>query len=138
VSDQFKKVGSLLRQKREELSLSLKEVESSTGVRSAYLEAIEEGNIAQFVSSIYALGFMKQYASMLGVDLDRMIRENPSGFKLPSEKHDFSFGIGTLEVRGNASGGVRWLPNLLWAGAAASLLALGLFLAKYIGIFGAK
>lgn len=134
MSEELKRVGTLFKSKRKELNLTLKEVENSTSIRSSYLEAIEEGRIQQFISGVYALGFMKQYANFLGIDMETMIRENPHVFRMPPEKHEFSYGIGTLEVRGSMGGGVKWLPNLLWAGAAALVLVIAWYLAKFLGI----
>jgi len=134
MSEELKQVGDLLKFKRKELNLSLKEIENSTSIRSTYLEAIEEGQIQDYISGVYALGFMKQYAQFLGVDLDSMIRENPATFSMPVEKHEFTYGIGTLEVRGSMGGGVKWFPNLLWATAAALILVGAWYLAKFLGI----
>ncbi|MBS0653213.1 MAG: helix-turn-helix domain-containing protein [Verrucomicrobia bacterium] len=134
MSEELKRVGALFKSKRKELNLTLKEVENSTSIRSSYLEAIEDGRIQQFISGVYALGFMKQYANFLGIDMDAMVRENPQVFRMPAEKHEFSYGIGTLEVRGSMGGGVKWLPNLLWAGAAALVLVVAWYLAKFLGV----
>jgi cytoskeletal protein RodZ len=135
MSDEVKELGGLLKAKRVELKLSLKEIENSTSIRTGYLEAIEEGKIDQFVSGIYAQGFMKQYASFLGFDTEDLARSFPSAFHVATEKHEFSYGIGTLEVRGNAGGGVKWLPILLWSGLASLILVLAWYLAKALGIF---
>jgi cytoskeletal protein RodZ len=134
MNEEIKRIGGLLKSRRKELNLSLKEIENSTSIRSGYLEAIEEGQIQQFISGVYALGFFKQYASFLGFDVEKMMREHPMAFRLPPEKHDFSYGIGTLEVRGSMGGGVKWLPNLVWASVAAFVLVLAWYLAKYAGI----
>ncbi len=134
MSEELKRVGAMFKGKRKEMNLSLKEVENSTSIRSLYLEAIEEGSIDEHISGVYALGFMKQYAHFLGIDIDHMIRENPQAFRMPAEKHEFSYGIGTLEVRGSVGGGVKWLPNLMWAAAAAILLVIAWYLAKFLGI----
>ncbi len=134
MSEELKRVGTLFKSKRKELNLTLKEVENSTSIRSTYLEAIEEGSVQQFISGVYALGFMKQYANFLGIDMESMIRENPHVFRMPAEKHEFSYGIGTLEVRGSMGGGVKWLPNLLWAAAAALVLVVAWYLAKFLGV----
>src|ERR1700679_350901 len=122
MSEELKRVGETFKTKRKELNLSLKEAENATSIRSAYLEAIEEGQISEYISSVYALGFIKQYAQFLGLDIDGMIRDNPATFRMPAEKHEFNYGIGTLEVRGSMGGGVKWLPNLIWATAAALVL----------------
>ncbi|HSW86680.1 MAG TPA: helix-turn-helix domain-containing protein [Rhabdochlamydiaceae bacterium] len=134
MSEEIKRVGAMLKAKRKELNLSLKEVENSTSIRSGYLEAIEEGRINQFISSVYALGFFKQYAVFLGMDPERIIKENPIAFKMPAEKHEFSYGIGTLEVRGSMGGGVKWFPNLIWAGVSVMVIVAAWYLAKYLGI----
>lgn len=134
MSEELKRVGNILRVKRNELNLSLKEVENSTSIRSSYLEAIEEGQIHDYISGVYALGFMKQYGQFLGVDIEEMIRDNPIPFRMPAEKHEFNYGIGTLEVRGSMGGGVKWLPNLLWAGAVALILVAAWYLTKTLGI----
>lgn len=129
-----KKVGEIFRVKRVERGLSLKEVESVTSIRSNYLEAIEEGNVQKFLSPVYMTGFMRQYASFLGLDTEKLVRDFPEVFNLPKEKHEFAYGIGTLESRGNHAGGVRWLPNLLWGGGAALVLLLAWWLAKVLGV----
>ena len=134
MSEELKRIGDLFKLKRKEMSLSLKEVENSTSIRSTYLEAIEEGQIHEYISGVYALGFIKQYAQFLGFDIEGMIRDNPAAFRMPVEKHEFSYGIGTLEVRGSTGGGVKWLPNLIWALAAALILVAGWYLAKFLGI----
>jgi len=134
MSEELKRIGAMFRARRKELNLSLKEIENSTSIRSGYLEAIEEGSIQQFISSVYALGFMKQYAGFIGLDMDSMVRENPHAFRMPVEKHEFSYGIGTLEARGTMGGGVKWFPNLLWALASAVVLVIAWYIAKYLGV----
>lgn len=134
MNEELKSVGEIFKAKRKELNLSLKEAENSTSIRSAYLEAIEEGQIHEYISGVYALGFIKQYAQFLGLDIEGMIRDNPATFRMPAEKHEFAYGIGTLEARGSMGGGVKWLPNLVWAGAAALVLVAAWYLAKFLGI----
>ena len=132
--EELKRVGDVLRTKRKEMNLSLKEVENGTSIRSTYLDAIEEGKIYQYISGVYAQGFMKQYATYLGMDVEQLMRENPVAFHLPGEKHDFAYGIGTLEVRGSMGGGVKWFPSLIWAGISALVLVAAWYLAKFLGL----
>ena len=134
MSEDLKRVGNTFKSKRKDLNLSIREAENSTSIRSAYLEAIEEGSIHSAISPVYAVGFMKQYALFLGIDFDAVVREFPHVFKVPHEKHDFDFGIGTLEVRGSLGGGVKWFPNLVWAVSAAIVIVLAWYLAKYLGV----
>jgi cytoskeletal protein RodZ len=128
------RVGTILKSKRKELHLSLKEVENATSIRSNYLEAIEEGSIQEMIAAVYALGFLKQYTLFLGVDLGKLMEEYPQAFRSQIEKHEFSYGIGTLEKRGSLGGGVKWLPNLLWAILSVLILCSAWYLAKFLGI----
>lgn len=134
MSTDAKKVGEIFRARREERKISLKEIESSTSIRMNYLTAIEEGSIDKFHSTVYLYGFMRQYALFLGLDIEKMSREFPDLFKLPKEKHDFAYGIGTLEMRGNSSHGIKWLPNLMWASGIAIVLFIAWWLAKKMGL----
>lgn len=134
MNEELKRIGDMLRSKRKELNMTHKEIENATSIRSTYLEAIEEGKINQCIASIYVFGFTKQYAVFLGFDFDRMLREHPTAFNLSPEKHEFSYGIGTLEMRGSHGGGVKWLPNLMWASAFILVLVLAWYFAKAMNI----
>ncbi|MBF8263891.1 MAG: hypothetical protein HW387_1556 [Parachlamydiales bacterium] len=135
MSEGLKKMGDVFRLKREEMNLSLKEVENATSIRMIYIQAIEEGRVAHFISNAYALGFIRQYANFLGFDGEKMLKENPEAFRLPAEKQDFAYGIGTLEMRGAPHGGVRWMPNLLWGGAFVLMVIAAWYFAKFLGVF---
>ena len=130
-----KKMGESFRVKREEMNLTLKEVENATSIRTLYLQAIEEGRVLQFLSTVYALGFIRQYASFLGFDQDRLGKDYPDAFRMPVEKQDFAYGIGTLESRGNPQGGVRWLPNIVWSSLVILIAAAAWYFGKLIGAF---
>ena len=130
-----KKMGESFRQKREEMNLSLKEVENATSIRTLYLQAIEEGRVLQFLGSVYALGFIRQYANFLGFDQDLLGKEFPDAFRMPIEKQDFAYGIGTLEARGNPQGGVRWLPNLFWSVGVVLIGIAAWYFGKLVGAF---
>ncbi len=134
MKDEMKKFGELFKSKRKELNLSLKEVENATSIRVNHLESIEEGNNDDFLSPVYMLGFMRQYATFLGLDGEKLLEENPEAVKLTQDKQDFAYGIGTLEVRGSVGGGVKWLPNLIWASVTVMVIVGAYYLAKYLGV----
>jgi cytoskeletal protein RodZ len=135
MSEGLKKLGETFKKKREEMNLTLKEVENATSIRTLYLQSIEEGRAQQFLSAAYALGFIRQYASFLGYDLEKLHKDYPEAFRLAPEKQDFAYGIGTLEMRGNPQHKVRWMPNLAW-GAVALLTIIGAwYFGKLIGAF---
>jgi len=135
MSEGLKKMGEKFRSKREEMSLSLKEVENATSIRMVYLQAIEEGRVDHFLSNVYALGFIRQYANFLGFEGDKLNKEFPEALRLPPEKQDFAYGIGTLEMRGSPHGGIRWLPNLLWGSVAVLVIIAAWYFAKFLGVF---
>ena len=133
-TEEISKIGQFFRAKRKEKNLSIKDVENATSIRASHLEAIEAGRAGEFLSSVYALGFIRQYATFLEIDIEKIIRECPQAFKMPNVQHEFAYGIGTLEVRGSMGGGVKWLPNFLWASVAVVALVGAYFLMKYFGL----
>jgi len=134
MSEAMKKLGERFRSKREEMNLTLKEVENATSIRMTYLQAIEEGRIVHFLSSVYALGFIRQYANFLGFEKEKLTKEFPDALRMPTEKQDFAYGIGTLEMRSSPQGGVRWVPNLIWGSAFVLLAICAWYFAKFMGI----
>jgi cytoskeletal protein RodZ len=135
MSESLKKMGEKFRGKREEMSLTLKEVENATSIRMVYLQAIEEGRVDHFISNVYALGFIRQYGNFLGFENEKLSKEFPEALRLPPEKQDFAYGIGTLEMRGSPHGGIRWLPNIIWASAFVLLAIAAWYFAKFVGVF---
>jgi cytoskeletal protein RodZ len=128
--EQIKSIGEIFKQRRKEMNLSLKEVENATSIRVGYLQAIEEGEMSKLISPIYAQGFLKQYASFLGMDGEKIVREHANLF-IRSGVQDFSYGIGTLEVRGNPGAGIKWFPNAVWIGLLLFLIAIAWYLSKF-------
>ena len=137
MTQEMERIGQMLRKKREELRLSLKEVEANTSIRARYLQAIEEGKILESISKVYARGFLKQYITYLQLDFDAMMNQYPAILQRMNQKDEpleFAFGIGTLETRGSLGGGIKWLPSFLWALVAAGVIILGVTIIKAIGI----
>jgi len=63
-------IGEKLRMRREQLGLSLKDVEGEIKIRSKYLEALEQEKFDQLPGKAYVKPFLKSYARFLGLDLD--------------------------------------------------------------------
>lgn len=130
---EMKEIGEIFKQRRKEINVSLKEVENATSIRISYLQSIEEGEVKNLISPIYAKGFVKQYAAFLGIDGEKIVEENPHIFnKAPPQ--EFSYGIGTLEMRGHPGGGIKWFPNVMWILLSVGILALAWFSARYLEI----
>jgi cytoskeletal protein RodZ len=131
--NQMKELGENLRQRRKEMNLSLKEAENATSIRTAYLQALEEGEMSKLISPVYAQGFFKQYAAFLGLDGEHIVREHPQIFSR-SESQEFAYGIGTLEVRNHPGSGIKWFPNALWILVFLFVLILAWYMAKWFGV----
>ncbi|EKE21823.1 MAG: hypothetical protein ACD_7C00119G0002 [uncultured bacterium] len=135
MNEQIKQVGDLFKTKRQEMNLSLKEVENATSIRMFYLKAIEDGNVDKFLSQVYILGFVKQYASFLGIDGEQIIKDYPSAFNQVVEKPEFDYGIGTLEVRNSHGSSSRTFPNAVWVVIGIGALIGAWFFARAVGLF---
>jgi cytoskeletal protein RodZ len=133
MAQELKSIGEILRGRRKELHLSLKDIETATSIRTNYLQAIEEGQMEKLISPIYAQGFVKQYAVVLGLDGERIISENNELFRKPIHQ-DFAYGIGTLEPRGNPGASVKWVPGSVWVGAFFILLLISYYFARMLEV----
>lgn len=74
-------VGEVLRAEREKQGLSVKDIEKGTSIRALYIQAIEDGNYSVLPGEVYLKGFIRNYASFLGLDPQNMMelyRQNQS------------------------------------------------------------
>lgn len=69
----MKTAGTLLREKRLALELTLDAVESRTKVKKAYLEALENANFDALPSAPVTKGFLKSYAKVLHLNPDTLV-----------------------------------------------------------------
>jgi cytoskeletal protein RodZ len=134
MQEEMVKLGRLLKAMREDKRISLKEVESSTSIRESYLIALEEGKEASGLSDIYRFGFLRQYASYLDMDMVDLEKKYPHLFQNTPQKHDFAYGIGTLEMRNNAGQSGRSIPGYVMVGAFGLMLIAAWQLAKYLQV----
>ncbi|SDT47339.1 protein RodZ, contains Xre-like HTH and DUF4115 domains [Paenibacillaceae bacterium GAS479] len=66
-------LGQTLRTAREEMGLSLDELQEMTKIRKHYLVAIEEGNYSALPGSFYARAFVKNYAEAVGLNAEEVL-----------------------------------------------------------------
>ena len=137
MSKELKHLGEMYQLKRKELNLSLKEVENATSIRMAYLEAIEGAKGEQFLSPVYVVGFIKQYATFLGINPDVLISQYPEAFQTKPLVQEFSYGIGTLETRGapKGSGKLMLRTRIFYTLLTVGMLTLAYYFAKFMGVF---
>jgi hypothetical protein len=80
-------LGERLRAAREEKELTLEEVAEATRIPLNYLQALEDESFGAFTSDLHARGFLRNYASFLGFDLEETselydrVRGNPAAKK---------------------------------------------------------
>lgn len=66
-------VGQQLRQARQEGDISLEQVAHGTHIRLHYLQALEAGDFDRLPSRVQARGFLRAYASYLGMDPEPLL-----------------------------------------------------------------
>jgi len=76
-AERLAQIGTYLQQVREEQSLSIEQIATATMVQSRLLRAIESGNLQQLPEPVYVQGFLKRYASALGLDGESVARAFP-------------------------------------------------------------
>ncbi|SIS89509.1 helix-turn-helix domain-containing protein [Alicyclobacillus vulcanalis] len=76
-------LGQVLRAKRESLGLTIEDIEERTKIRKRYIEALESGQWDVLPGRVYARGFVRSYAEVLGLDgselLDKYVDANGAG-----------------------------------------------------------
>jgi len=68
-------VGDLLRDRRQQLGLSLEEIASRTRIRRLYLEALEKNRFETLPGEAYLSGFLRSYAGVLGLEAGSVLRQ---------------------------------------------------------------
>ena len=82
-------VGSLLREKREELNLSIEKISSELCIKPQYLIALENDSFSLLPGSAYVIGFIKSYASYLKLDAAQIISlYKQESSNMPHESQD--------------------------------------------------
>lgn len=66
-------IGEILRQERTRRGLSIKDVEQVLHIRAAYLEALEIDKYKEIPGDVYVKGFIRSYASFLGLDGQKLV-----------------------------------------------------------------
>lgn len=68
------RIGEELRDSRLALGLTVEEMATRLRIRRPYLEALEEGRLRDLPGPAYATGFVRAYATGLGLEADEMVR----------------------------------------------------------------
>ena len=65
--------GTKFRERRESLGFSVQDVSNVTKILTVYIEALENDDFSVLPQRVYAVGFVRCYSEMLGLDSDEMI-----------------------------------------------------------------
>lgn len=68
-------LGERMKKIRGERRLSLAEISKSTKIQVKYLEYIEEGEYMKLPADVYVKGFLRSYASFMGLNENKIIRQ---------------------------------------------------------------
>src|ERR1043166_4900331 len=78
--------GAILRRCREFHGISLEEASKTTKIGISHLTALEYDRISEFANRAYLMGFLRIYATFLGLNPDDIARMYDKFFGVQSEK----------------------------------------------------
>jgi hypothetical protein len=70
-------LGMVLQKRREERGVSIVQASAATRVRAAHLVAIEDGHLDRLPAPVYARGYVRSYATYLGLDPEPLVAMLP-------------------------------------------------------------
>ena len=117
-------LGILFRDARERAGLSLRDVAESLHIQYRYLQAMEAGDFRSLPGKVYAHGYVRSYAHLLDLDVDRAIEMFRSHAPASDQRLGMKFPVPPPE--GNVPGGAiilvaSVLVVMLYAGWYASM-----------------
>ncbi len=78
----FSQIGLKLKKQREQLNLSLDDIERFTNIRSHYLAALENGNLEVLPSVVQGKGMLSNYANFLNLNSDDILLSFAEGLQI--------------------------------------------------------
>lgn len=111
-TDPAQTLGEALRRTRMAAGVSVEQVEADLRIKSKYIEAIEDGDTAALPSRAYTDGFLRNYATYLGLDpadtVSRFASEN--GFTTPTDKRAVPPAMSVRHSTNNPLAGIGKAP----------------------------
>lgn len=92
-------IGQVLSEARIKLGKSIKEVEFDTKIRAKYVEALEQGYFDYLPGSIYTQGFIKTYATYLGLDPEPLVQQYKSLYEQKNAEDDLGHVSANMRVK---------------------------------------
>ena len=129
-------IGATLRDARLRQNLEISECAHATRIRERYLVAIEDGRFESLPDPAYVNGFVRAYATHLGVTIDGPVQELPdelqpgsaAGRTRPSHRRPVTVRATRITARGAGQRRPRWRswPVLLLVTIVVILIAASL------------
>ena len=113
------RVGAELRAARERLGWALPDVVARLRIRMSFMEAIEDGRVADLPGSTYAVGFVRNYATLLGLNAAEVSRRFRAEAHEVNRKTELAFPAPAPQ-RGVPAMAVVLLGAVIAAGAYAA------------------
>ena len=117
--------GSWLRQQREIRNITLREISDNTKIGLRYLEALEDDRFEVLPATIFAKGFLREYAKYVGLDPDEVVNFYLTAEqRYRAERGDDVSGVMPLPTSGTVAPARG--PRLEWVLILAAVVALAL------------
>ncbi len=110
------RIGAELRATRQRLGWALPDVAATLRIRLPFLEAIEDGRVADLPGNTYAVGFLRSYAATLGLDAGDLVRRFRAETHEGNRKTELAFPVPAPQ-RGVPAMAVVLLGTVVAAGA---------------------
>lgn len=115
-------IGAALREERQRKGLTIDAVEEKTKIAPSVITALEEGNSARFPHPVYARGFVRSYALLLGLDAQELCAHFSREYPVPKDTDQPEIQTPQIRVKMHDSGRVVTAVRIV---AIAGILALG-------------
>jgi cytoskeleton protein RodZ len=120
-------IGTALREGRERKGLTVEAVEEKTKIAPSVIVALEEGNSARFPHPVYARGFVRSYALLLGLDAQELCAHFSREYPVPKDNDQSELHSPQLHVKMHDSGSVITAVRIVAILGILGLGALGWF-----------
>jgi cytoskeleton protein RodZ len=112
------RAGGDLREARERIGWSLEGIAAALHIRQPFLEALEAGRLSDLPGNAYTLGYLRTYATALGLDPNAVVRRFKAEAAAVSQKTELAFPVPVPE-RSMPAGAVVLVGVLLAMGVYA-------------------
>lgn len=110
--------GSVLREARESVGLTVQDVADTLNLLVSHVEAIEANQFQQMNADIFVRGYVRSYARFLNLDVDPLLEATEAFLKPAAEQRaEQQLGQGAVLSSAQKLAGALVVAVLVWAGA---------------------